>query len=132
MLHILAFKASIWLNALGVASVVAVATGVIPFALSPYWLRLPMALFLAGIVLSGLGLLWSGLTRGSLVRQALSKSVRRTHWVPALFATISYGLALIVFAAGCWAFLGVASLSQLYDDTHSGLGHGRPPAFQHP
>lgn len=121
-----------WLNGLGVAFVMAVAAEVIPFALSPYWLRLPMALFLAGIMLSGLGLLWSGLTRGSLVRQAISGRMGRTHWVPALFATISYALALVVFAAGCWAFMGVASLSQFYEGTHNGIEQQRPPRFQHP
>lgn len=110
----------------------AVAAGMIPFALSPYWQRLPMALFLAGMMLSALGLFWSGLTRNLLIRQVLSGRSRRTHWIPALFATISYALAFIVFAAGCWAFLGVASLSQIYDDTHNGTGQKRPPAFQHP
>lgn len=118
-----------WLNGLGVASILIVALGLFPVELAPYWLRLPLALFLAGMLLSILGLFWSGMLQVALMRQCLAGYARRSHWVPALFAMISYFCAFVAFAAACWAFLGVASLSIYHDDFHRGFGHGMGPQF---
>lgn len=127
---ILAFKVLIGLNALGVALILAVAFELLQLSLSPLWFRLPLAMFLAGMVLALLGLFWTGILRTALWRQYLSHGERRGFWLPALFAMLSHFLALIMFAAACWALLGVTALSHYYDDAHPS-----PPAtvpyFQH-
>lgn len=120
-----------WFNGLGVALLFSVALGLLPSALSPYWLRLPLALFLAGMMLALMGLFWAGMLRLTVARQQTSGYARRTYWIPALFAIISYFFALIAFAAACWAFLGVASLSHYHNDIHSGMGQRSVPGLQH-
>lgn len=107
-----------WLNGLGVALLFFVALGLFPSVFSPAWLRLPLALFLAGMMLALLGLFWAGMLRLTITRQQMSGHARRTHWIPALFAMISYSFAFIAFAAGCWAFLGVASLAHYHHGIH--------------
>src|SRR5690554_5156405 len=121
-----------WFNGLGVASLFGVALGLFPSGLSPSWLRLPLALFLAGLMLALLGLFWAGLLRLTISRQHLSGYARRTHWIPALITMITYFLAFLAFAAGCWAFLGVASLSHYHHDIHQGTSQGSVPRLQHP
>lgn len=120
------------LNGLGIALLFAVALDLVPLTLSPYWLRLPLALFLAGMMLSMLGLFWSGILQAGLNRREVTGSTRRGHWVSALFVMISYVLALMAFAAACWAFLGVTALSHYYDGIHQGMGQGSMPYFSRP
>lgn len=86
-------------------------------------------MFLAGMTLSLLGLFWTGVLRTALWRQYVLKTGRRTHWLFAFFAMLSQFLALFMFAAACWALLGVAALSQYYDDAHADLP-GSVPFFQ--
>lgn len=128
----LAFKALMWLNGLGIALVFIVALGLIPWTLSPYWLRLPLALYLAGVLLAVLGLFWSGMLHTALSRQCLSGNTRRSHWIPALLTLISYFLAFLAFAAACWAFLGVMSLAHYHDDVHRGMRQGSDLGFYSP
>lgn len=120
-----------WLHCLGVAVVLFVGLGGTELFLSPSWLRLPLALFLAGMMLSMLGLFWAGVTQDALRRQLASHDVGRSHWVPGLFAIVSYALALIVFAAACWALLGVASLSRYLDGVHGSPTSRSNPGFHH-
>lgn len=119
------------LNATGVALILAIAIGLAPLSVSPYWLRLPLAMFLAGMMLCLLGLFWTGILRTTLWRQHQSGTVGRSHWLPALFAMFCHFLALTMFAAACWALLGVTSLSRYHDDAR-GVGPGSVPYFQHP
>lgn len=119
------------LNAIGVALILAIALGLTPLSVSPYWLRLPLAMFLAGMMLCLLGLFWTGILRTALWRQYQSGTGRRSHWLPALFAMLSHFLALLMFATACWALLGVTSLSRYHDDPR-GVGQGSVPYFQHP
>lgn len=123
---VLGFKTCTWLNGLGVALTLVLAIGAAPSLVSPYWLRLPLALFLAGIAMAGLGLLWSGIVQGAMLRQLLTGRMRHSHWVATFLALICYALALLAFAAGCWATLGIASLSDYYGEAQSSLDHMVP------
>ena len=121
-----------WLNGLGLALIFAVALGLLPSGLSPYWLRIPLALFLAGMMLALLGVFWTGMLRLSVARQNRQTYARRTHWLPALFAMFSYIFAFIAFAAACWAFLGVTAMAHYHGDVHQGIRPGGVPGLQHP
>lgn len=129
---ILAFKVVLGLNVLGVALVLSVALDVFPLTLPAYWLRVPLAMFLAGMMLSLLGLFWTGAARTASQRKHLLSTVRRGHWLPTAFAAVCHILALMMFCAACWAFLGMTSLSRYHGDTPRGSGYGDVPYFQHP
>lgn len=127
MLLVLGFKLVTGLNALGLVLVFGLALDLMPLSLQAFWLRLPMALFLAGLALGAVGLLWSGLAQAAIQEQTRGGQLRRLHWVPALLAIASHALALLAFAAGCWALLGLTSLSQMADEAHGGqLEHHSP------
>ena len=113
-LLVLGFKASAWSNGLGVVLVLGIGLNVFALDVSALWLRLPLALYLAGVLLSGVGLVWTGLAQGVRARQCGPGQVRRFHWIPSLLAVVCYALALLAFATGCWATLGIASLAQFH------------------
>lgn len=100
----LCFKFLAWANGLGLATVFACGTGVIAVDLAAVWLRFPMAVFLAGLALAVLGLLWSYPVQGSLLYQAIHGRARRTHWIPLFCTLLAYAFSLLAFCIGCWFF----------------------------
>ncbi|HEY9459615.1 MAG TPA: hypothetical protein VIR04_02310 [Paralcaligenes sp.] len=105
----LGFKFLAWINGVGALLIVACSIGVVQVDLSPYLLRLPLASFMAGLALCGLGLLWSYLVQSSLFNQLLEGRARRTHWVPMFCAMIAYSLSMAAFVMGCWFTLNLAA-----------------------
>jgi hypothetical protein len=107
----LGFKFLVWLNGLGVLLVLGCAMGIVSTELEPQWLRMPLAVFLAGLVLSGLGLLWSYLVQASLFRQVIGGHLRRTHWIPLFCAMVAYSLSLAAFVVACWITLALSGMA---------------------
>lgn len=102
------------INGLGVALTLFAAMGTIPTNLAPQLFRMPLAAFLGGLALCGVGLLWGFLAQASLFGQLIEGRRKRTHWVPLACALLAYGLSLLVFVVGCWFTLGLANLSYYY------------------
>ena len=96
------FRFLAWLNGLGVAVTMLCSMGAIDLGLASAWYRFPLALFLGGLGLAALGLLWSYLLQSSLIHQVMTGKLRRTHWVPLTCTLIAYILSLLAFASGCW------------------------------
>jgi hypothetical protein len=115
----LGFRFLAWLNGLGVLLILVCATGMVQTDLVAGWLRLPMAAFLAGLVLCGLGLLWSYLVLASLFAQMVRGQTRRTHWIPLFCAMVAYSLSMVAFVAGCWFTLGLSIFSQHFSESNS-------------
>jgi hypothetical protein len=99
--------------------ILACATGMVQTELTPGWLRLPMAAFLAGLVLCGLGLLWSYLVLASLFAQMVKGQARRTHWVPLFCAMVAYSLSMAAFVLACWSLLGLSSFIHHFSELNS-------------
>ncbi|NYT77925.1 hypothetical protein H0A71_13045 [Alcaligenaceae bacterium] len=98
----LGFKFVAWLNGLGLLLTIMLSMGV-TMEVSAVWYRLPLAAYLSGLALAGLGLLWSCPAQTSLLYQ-LSRSYKtRGHWVPLFCTLLAYALSMIVFVMGCWA-----------------------------
>lgn len=102
----LGFKFVAWLNGLGVLLTLAFSLGMTASA-SPVWFRLPLAAFLCGLALAGLGLLWSCPAQTSLVYQLARGYKSRGHWVPLFCTLLAYALSLVAFILGCWALQAV-------------------------
>lgn len=107
----LGFKFLAWINGLGVAVMLWFGVGMVPIDLAPHWLRMPMASFLAGMVLCAMGLLWSYPVHASLLNQLVLGRARKTHWIPLLLTILAYSLSLLAFIVGCWFTLGLASIA---------------------
>ncbi|SHG76729.1 hypothetical protein [Pollutimonas bauzanensis] len=127
----LGFKFLAWINSMGVLAILSFGMGLIQTDLAPQWLRLPLAIFLAGLVLSALGLLWSYPLQASLLNQLVSGHARRTHWIPLFCTMVAYSLSLLAFVCGCWFTLGLASMAyQAGDDAASSEDQGVAPSDQ--
>lgn len=105
----LGFKFLAWINGVGALLIIVCSMGIVQVDLSPYLLRLPLAAFMAGLALCGLGLLWSYLVQTSLFNQLLAGRARRTHWVPMFCAMVAYSLSMAAFVMGCWFTLNLAA-----------------------
>jgi hypothetical protein len=104
------------INGIAVALTLLAATGTIPTDLTPEMFRMPLAAFLGGVALCGVGLLWAFLAQASLFGQLVEGRRRRTHWVPLACALFAYGFSLLAFVVGCWFTLGLANLSYYYSE----------------
>ncbi|NYT83440.1 hypothetical protein H0A70_18320 [Alcaligenaceae bacterium] len=98
----LGFKFLAWINGLGVLLLVFCSLGIFESAIELQWLRWPLAAYLAGLTLAALGLLWTYPALASLLGQAVSGRVRRTHWLPMFCIMLAYGLSMMAFVAACW------------------------------
>lgn len=119
----LGFKFLAWVNGIGALLIVVCSIGIIQTDLSPYLLRLPLAAFIAGLALCGLGLLWSYLVQTSLFSQLLAGRARRTHWVPMFCALVAYSLSIGAFMMGCWFTVNLAAIVDVNAD-HSPANNG--------
>ncbi|MYN11956.1 hypothetical protein GSY71_02155 [Pusillimonas sp. TS35] len=101
---VLGFKSLVWLNGLGIAAITLCSAGVVQLDIATIWLRFPLALFLSGLALGLLGLLWSYPLQSSLAARLASGRRPKLYWVPMLCTTLAYLLSLVMFAGGCWFF----------------------------
>lgn len=108
------FRFLVAINGIGVALTLLAAVGAIQTNLAPQLFRMPLAAFLGGLALCGVGLLWVFLVQASLFGQLADGHRRRTHWVPMVCALLAYGLSLLVFVVGCWFTLRLANVSWYY------------------
>jgi hypothetical protein len=126
----LGFKFLAWVNGLALLLLMACAVGIIDVDLGAPWLRLPITLFLAGLALATLGLLWSYPVQASLLNQLAEGRPRRGHWIPLICVMTAYGLSLLAFVIACWLTLGMASfMYQNAGNPHS-FGEGAAPSDQ--
>ncbi|PLC49430.1 hypothetical protein CR159_12555 [Pollutimonas subterranea] len=125
----LGFKFLAWINGMGVVVILAFGLDIIQVDLAPQWLRLPMAAFLAGMVLSALGLLWTYPALASLLNQLVSGRARRTHWLPLSCTMIAYALSLFAFVCGCWITLGLGHLAYQNAEQTSSMQDGYGESF---
>lgn len=65
-------------------------------------LQLPLALFLAGLLASCLGLLFAYLAQVSLLRQGDTGHSTRGHRPAQLLAMVCYLLSALAFCSACW------------------------------
>ena len=100
----LGFKSLAWLNGIGIGVVLASSAGVLPLELATVWLRFPLAVFLGGLALALLGLLWSFPLMNSLDARLVTGRRSPLHWIPLACTLLAYILSLAAFAAGCWFF----------------------------
>jgi hypothetical protein len=99
------------INGLGALFTLCAAVGVVDTNLAPSLYRVPLAAFIAGMALCGVGLLWSYLVQTLLFGQLVEGHPRRTHWVPFVCVLLAYGLSLVMFVAGCWYMLHLAEMA---------------------
>ncbi|EFF76247.1 hypothetical protein [Achromobacter piechaudii] len=95
-----------WLNGGAALALVAFSLGIVGGDIAAPDLQLPLALFLAGLLTSCMGLLFAYLAHVSLSRQGDIGHATRGHWPAQLLAMICYLLAAVAFCAACWFALG--------------------------
>lgn len=105
------FRFLAWINGLGVLFSLCAAVGVIDTSVAPGLFRVPLAAYIAGLALCGVGLLWSYLAQTALFGQLVEGRHRRNHWVPLVCTLLAYGLSLVMFVAGCWYMLHLGELA---------------------
>lgn len=105
------FRFLAWINGLGVLCSLGAAVGILGTNVSPGLFRIPLAAYIAGLALCGVGLLWSYLVQTLLFSQLVEGRHRRSHWVPLACTLLAYGLSLVMFVAGCWVMLHLAELA---------------------
>lgn len=120
----LGFKFLAWINGLALLLLMACAMGIIDVDLAAHWMRLPVTIFLAGLALATLGLLWSYPVQASLLNQLAEGRPRRGHWIPLICAMTAYGLSLLAFVLGCWLTLGLAGFVYQNDGIHPSFNEG--------
>lgn len=101
-----AFRFLGWLNGGAALALVAFSLGIVGGDIAAPDLQLPLALFLAGLLVSCLGLLFAYLAQVSLLRQGYTGHLTRGHWPAQLLAMICYLLGALAFCAACWFSLG--------------------------
>ncbi|NMK45644.1 hypothetical protein [Achromobacter sp. Bel] len=104
-----AFRFLGWLNGGAALALVAFSLGIVGGDIAAPDLQLPLALFLAGLLASCLGLLFAYLTQVSLLRQGDRGQSTRGHWPAQLLAMVCYLLSALAFCGACWFSLGQAT-----------------------
>ncbi|WMD23419.1 hypothetical protein RAS12_13920 [Achromobacter seleniivolatilans] len=97
-----------WLNGGAALLLVGFSLGIVGGDIAAPDLQLPLALFLAGLLASCLGLLFAYLAQVSLLRQGYTGHLTRGHWPTQLLAMVCYLLSAMAFCAACWFSLGQA------------------------
>ncbi|HEY9319225.1 TRAP-type C4-dicarboxylate transport system permease small subunit [Achromobacter deleyi] len=104
-----AFRFLGWLNGGAALALVAFSLGIVGGDIAAPDLQLPLALFLAGLLASCLGLLFAYLAQVSLLRQGDRGHSTRGHWPAQLLAMVCYLLSALAFCGACWFSLGQAT-----------------------
>lgn len=125
-LHI-GFYSVVVLNAGGLFLVLLAAFDTVPSVFSPMWLRMPLLIYVVGVLFAFMGLFWTHLLSVSLLAQSVAGRLGRGHWLPMLCATLSYGLSLLAFVAGCWLSVALAGVASSHATTSYELPKNHPP-----
>ena len=96
------FRVLVWLNGAAALALVAFSLGIVGGDIAAPDLQLPLALFLAGLLSSCLGLLFAYLAQVSLLRQGYTGHLTRGHWPGQLLAMACFLLGALAFCAACW------------------------------
>lgn len=122
-----AFYGVALLNAGGLFLLLLVAFESIPSVFSPSWLRIPLILYLLGLIFAFMGLFWTHLVSVSLLAQSLAGRLRKSHWLAVLCATLSYALSLFAFVSACWFGFALAGVITSYESSRQELPKMHPP-----
>jgi len=127
------FRFMAWVNGLGVLLAVLCALGILPTDLPPQLLKLPLAAFLCGLALAGLGLAWACAAQAShQARLAPGGRRHRLHWLPTFCSLAAYGLAMAMFVAGCWFLVNLAALVYQGEDADTSSDYEYDEALPFP
>mgnify|MGYP000066264358 CR=1 FL=1 len=104
-----AFRFLGWLNGAAALILAGFSLGIVGGDIAAPDLQIPLALFLAGLLASCLGLLFAYLAQVSLLRQGYNGHLTRGHWPAQLLAMICYLASALAFCAACWLAVGQAA-----------------------
>ncbi len=105
-----AFRFLGWLNGAAALVLVGFTLGVVGGDVAAPDLQIPLLLFLAGLMLACLGVLFAYLAQVSLLRQGYNGHLTRGHWPAQLLAMICYLASALAFCGACWLASGQAAL----------------------
>lgn len=103
-----AFRFLGWLNGVAALILVGFSLGVVGGDIAAPDLQVPLALLLAGLLATCLGLVFAYLAQVSLLRQGYTGHLTRGHWPAQILAVICYLLSALAFCAACWLAAGQA------------------------
>lgn len=110
--YVLSFRVLATLHGVALLVIMLMASGVLNSLFTPEWLRLPLLVFMIGLVSAFLALCWSHWTAA----WHMSSAGRRWAWIPAFCSAFFLALSLAVFLVGLWGTLGVASFAYQHSD----------------
>lgn len=105
--YVLSFRVLSCLHGAALLLVMLMGTGVVESVFLPSWLRLPLLVFMLGLVSAFLALCWSYWT----LAWHSSKAGRRWAWIPGFCSAFFLALSLALFLVGVWGTLGWAELA---------------------
>ncbi|WP_394060130.1 hypothetical protein [Alcaligenes sp. WGS1538] len=110
--YVLSFRVLATMHGVALLTIMLMASGVLNSVFMPEWLRIPLAVFMLGLVSAFLALCWSHWTAA----WQMSSTGRRWAWIPAFCSAFFLALSLAVFLLGLWGTLGVASFAYQHSD----------------
>jgi hypothetical protein len=103
-----AFRFLGWLNGGAALALVGFSLGIVGSDIAAPDLQVPLLLFLGGLVLACLGILFAYLSQVSLLRQGYNGHLTRGHWPAQLLAMLCYLASALAFCGACWLAAGQA------------------------
>ncbi len=125
--YILSFRVLIGLHGAALLLVMLMGSGVVESVFLPSWLRLPLFVFMLGLVSAFLALCWSHWT----LAWHSSKVGRRWAWIPGFCSAFFLALSLALFLIGLWGTLGLADFAYQHSEWLSS-GPQDPEGFSFP
>lgn len=110
--YILSFRVLIGLHGAALLMLMLMGTGAISSVFVPALLRLPLFVFLMGLVSAFLALCWSHWT----LAWHSSKVGRRWAWIPGFCSAFFLALSLALFVIGLWGTLGLADFAYQHSE----------------
>lgn len=104
-----AFRFLGWLNGGAALILVGFTLGVVGGDVAAPDLQIPLLLYLGGMLLACLGVMFAYLAQVSLLRQGYNGHLTRGHWPAQLLAMICYLASALAFCAACWLAAGQAA-----------------------
>ena len=111
-----AFRFLGWLNGAAALVLVGFTLGVVGGDIAAPDLQIPLLLFLAGLLLACLGVMFAYLAQVSLLRQGYNGHLTRGHWPAQALAMLCYLGSALAFCGACWLATGQA-VSDLQQST---------------
>ncbi|HRL21122.1 hypothetical protein [Alcaligenes sp. SDU_A2] len=110
--YVLSFRVLAGLHSAALLLIMLMASGVLNSVFMPEWLRIPLAVFMVGLVSAFLALCWSHWTAA----WHMSSAGRRWAWIPAFCSAFFLALSLAIFLLGLWGTLGLASFAVQHNE----------------